>query len=133
MREYAQQQLKVRLAELFREGDELRAECTTVPEGDASEKLQWAIAGGEPEEQCEREGKARDWDGRVVEFLWSRPEGKPLAPGWKAVGEPPGKAPDHPKQSMTNPARLAEWYQGKLDYLVTALGGQPRQLSLCDT
>ncbi len=116
--------LKAQMAEFFREGDGLREECITAPDGPPDEKLRWAIAGGTPEEQCEREEKARDWDARVSTFLWSDPNGKALAPGWKAIGDPPGKALEHPKQSMMNPARLAEWYRGKLDYLAAALKEQ---------
>jgi hypothetical protein len=118
---------KARLAEFFREGDELRGECATVPDGPPDAKLTWAIIGGTPQEQCGREEKARDWDARVSTLLWSDPQGKALAPGWKAAGSPPGKAPDHPDQSMMNPARLEEWYQGKLAYLTAALDEKPRE------
>ena len=119
----ASSNFKARMAEFFREGDELRRECTTVPDGSPDEKLRWTILGRTPEEQCEREQKAGDWDARVSTFLWSDSDGKALGPGWKAAGEPPGKAPEHPKQSVMNPTRLAEWYQSKLDYLVAALKG----------
>lgn len=109
------------LADLFKEGDDLRSQCLESPKGGLAEHAQWHLLGGTPQEQCAREDQAREWDQKVSDVLWAEPDLKHFGPGWRPAGEPIGKAPGYPDQSMKNPSRLAEWYDGKLDFLRSAI------------
>jgi hypothetical protein len=101
------------LADLFREGHEAMQGCRTVPAGSAVDKLNWRMFGGTPQEQIERESRAREWDARVASELWDRSGLKQYAPEWGAAGAPPPVAP-LPDQSHTHPQGLGEFYETKL-------------------
>lgn len=105
------------LADLFKEGEDLRSACTKAPDGNLAQKAHWHVLGGTPQQQCAREDQAREWDQRVSDLLWAKTNLKRFGPGWKPAGAPIRKAAGHPDQSMMNPSRLADWYLGKLDYL----------------
>ena len=105
------------LADLYKEGDDFRSECAALPSGSLALKARWRLIGGTPQEQCAREEQARQWDEKVSLYLWNEPTLKQFGPGWRPAGRSIAKATDHPNQSMMNPDRLADWYDGKLDYL----------------
>jgi hypothetical protein len=88
-----------------------------LPSGSLALKARWRLIGGTPQEQCAREEQARQWDEKVSSYLWNEPTLKQFGPGWRPAGRLIAKATDHPNQSMMNPDRLADWYDGKLDYL----------------
>jgi hypothetical protein len=115
------------LADLFKEGEDFRMGCTKVPEGDSAEQALWHLVGGTPQEQCGREDQAREWDEKVSGFLWADPDLKQFYPGWGPAGEPIARALHHPDQSRMNPKGLADWYQGKLDYLRSVIDKASQQ------
>lgn len=122
------------LADLYKEGDDLRLICDTLPDGSLAQKARWRLLGGTPQEQCAREDQARQWDERVSTYLWAEPALKHFGPGWRPAGTPIAKTADHPNQSRMNPDRLAKWYDGKLDYLRSVIErcgrvGQTAELS----
>jgi hypothetical protein len=110
------------LADLYKEGEDLRAACAVPENSSFAMSVRWRLGGGgTPEEQSEREDKARAWDEKVAAYIWSEPSLKRFGPGWRPAGEPIKKATDHPVQSMFSTDRLAEWYGGKLNYLRTVI------------
>lgn len=106
-----------KLADLWKEGDELRAECQTPPpDAPAALKASWRLSGGTPADQKAREAQARTWDEKVSELLWGADGLKSLAPGW-SQGPAPPKEVEAPDQSFTNPERVAAFYSQKLAIL----------------